>query len=183
MDYDWRAQIDKEKICERFDENIITVGAKCHRHAEVLFQPSFIGKEASGLLSTLFQNVMKCDVNSHRELYATVVVSGGTDLFQGLIEHMSKEPMALVPLTVDFTEVLMQILIERGFSFSATAEKEIARVVIETLCHMRFGCDTGLKSTAELDKEKTYVFPDGNIITVPPTASVSQKCCSSQISS
>ena len=77
-------------------------------------------------------------MNSHRELYATVVVSGGTDLFQGLIEHMSKEPMALVLLTPDLTEVLMQILTERGFSFSANEEKEIARVVIETLCYMRF---------------------------------------------
>ena len=138
MDYDWRAQIDKEKICERLDENIITVGSKCPRHTEVFFQPSFIDKEASGLLSTLFQNVMKFDVYSHRELYATVVVSSGMDLFQGLIEHMSKEPMALVPLTFDFTEVLMQILTERGFSFSANEEKEIARVVIETLCNMCF---------------------------------------------
>ena len=125
---------------------------------------------------------MKCDVYSHRELYATVVVSGGADLFQGVIEYMSKEPMALVPLTPDLTEVLMQILTERGLSFSATSEKEIARVVIETFCNMRFDYDTGLKSTAKLDKEKTCVFPDGNIITVPPTASVSQKCCSSQIS-
>ena len=146
-------------MCERFDENNITVVAKCHRHTEVLFQPSFIGKEASGLFSTLFQNVMKCDVCSHRELYATVVLSSGMDLFQGVLEHMTKERTALVPLTSDLTEVLMQILTERGLSFSATAEKEIARVVIETLCNMRFDYDTGLKSTAKLDKEKTYVFP------------------------
>ena len=81
---------------------------------------------------------MKCDVYSHRELYATVVLSSGMDLFQGVLEHMTKEPMALVPLTSDLTEVLMQILTERGFSFSATAEKEIARVVMETLCNMCF---------------------------------------------
>ena len=60
---------------------------------------------------------MKCDVYSHRELYATVVLSSGMDLFQGVLEHMSKEPMALVLLTPDLTEVLMQILTERGFSF------------------------------------------------------------------
>ena len=32
--------------------------------------------------------------------------------------------------------------------------------------NMGFGCDTQLKSTAEVDKEKTYVFPDGNIISL-----------------
>ena len=98
---------------------------KCLRRAEVLFQPSFIGKEASGLLSTLFQNVMKCDVHSHTELYATIVVSDGT-LFQGLIEHMTKALTALAPLTRGLTEDLMKILADRGFSFSSTAEKEIS---------------------------------------------------------
>ena len=38
---------------------------------------------------------------------------------------------------------------------------------------------TELESTAETDKEKTYVLPDENIITVAPSVSVSRKCCSS----
>ena len=52
VDYDLEHRwTDKEKICERTDENI-TVGAKCTRCAEVFFQPSFTGKEASGFLDT-----------------------------------------------------------------------------------------------------------------------------------
>ena len=40
---------DKEEICELPDGNIVTVGAKVFRCAKVLFQPSFTGKEASGI--------------------------------------------------------------------------------------------------------------------------------------
>ena len=44
---------DKEKTYELPDGNIITVGAERFRCAEVLFQPSLIGKEASGKSTTL----------------------------------------------------------------------------------------------------------------------------------
>ena len=40
---------DKEKTYELPDGNIITVGAERFRCPEVLFQPSFVGKEASGI--------------------------------------------------------------------------------------------------------------------------------------
>merc|ERR1711907_759184 len=40
---------DKEKTYELPDGNIITVGNERFRCPEVLFQPSFIGKEASGI--------------------------------------------------------------------------------------------------------------------------------------
>ena len=40
---------DKEKTYELPDGNIITVGSERFRCPEVLFQPSFVGKEASGI--------------------------------------------------------------------------------------------------------------------------------------
>merc|ERR1712194_326776 len=43
---------DKEKTYELPDGNIITVGSERFRCPEVLFQPSFIGKEASGIHDT-----------------------------------------------------------------------------------------------------------------------------------
>ena len=43
---------DKEKTCKRPDGNIITVGSKRFRCPEVLFQPNFICKEASGIHDT-----------------------------------------------------------------------------------------------------------------------------------
>ena len=34
---------------------------------------------------------MKCDVDVRKELFATVVLAGGTAIFQGMVEHMTKE--------------------------------------------------------------------------------------------
>jgi actin beta/gamma 1 len=91
---------DKEKTYELPDGNIITVGAERFRCPEVLFQPSFIGKEASGIHDTTFQSIMKCDVDVRKDLYANVVLSGGTTMFSGIGERMAKELTALAPSTM-----------------------------------------------------------------------------------
>eukprot|EP00438_Fugacium_kawagutii_P003665 Skav224235 [mRNA] locus=scaffold939:1274509:1279383:+ [translate_table: standard] len=91
---------DKEKTYELPDGNIITVGSERFRCPEVLFQPSFVGKEASGIHDTTFQSIMKCDVDIRKDLYANVVLSGGTTMFQGIGERMTKELTALAPSTM-----------------------------------------------------------------------------------
>ena len=45
---------DRENTHEFLDGYIITVGAERFRCAEMLFQPSIIGKEATGILDTFF---------------------------------------------------------------------------------------------------------------------------------
>ena len=67
---------------------------------QVLFQPSFVGKEASGIHDTTFQSIMKCDVDIRKDLYSNVVLSGGTTMFQGIGERMTKELTALAPSTM-----------------------------------------------------------------------------------
>merc|ERR1711924_481436 len=91
---------DKEKTYELPDGNIITVGSERFRCPEVLFQPSFIGKEASGIHDTSFQSIMKCDVDIRKDLYANVGLSGGTMMFAGIGERMTKELTALAPSTM-----------------------------------------------------------------------------------
>jgi len=91
---------DKEKTYELPDGNIITVGGERFRCPEVLFQPSFIGKEASGIHDTTFQSIMKCDVDIRKDLYSNVVLSGGTTMFAGIGERMTKELTALAPSTM-----------------------------------------------------------------------------------
>jgi len=91
---------DKEKTYELPDGNIITLGDERFRCPEVLFQPSLIGKEASGIHVTTFQSIMKCDVDIRKDLYANVVLSGGTTMFYGIGERMTKELTALAPSTV-----------------------------------------------------------------------------------
>merc|ERR1711861_34546 len=77
-----------------------TIGNERFRCPEVLFQPSFIGKEASGIHDTMFQTIMKCDVNIRKDLYANIVLSGGTTMFTGIDARLTKEITALAPATM-----------------------------------------------------------------------------------
>jgi actin-related protein len=72
-----------EKSYELPDGNVIVIGNERFRCPEVLFQPSFIGKEASGIHDCTFQTIMKCDVDIRKDLYGNIVLSGGTTMFPG----------------------------------------------------------------------------------------------------
>jgi len=89
-----------EKSYELPDGNVIVIGNERFRCPEVLFQPSLIGKEASGIHDCTFQTIMKCDVDIRRDLYANIVMSGGTTMFTGIAERMTKELTALAPSTM-----------------------------------------------------------------------------------
>ncbi|XP_073525582.1 uncharacterized protein [Phyllobates terribilis] len=86
-----------EKSYELPDGQVITIGAERFRCPEVLFQPSMIGMESSGIHETTFNSIMKCDVDIRRELYGNVVLSGGSTMFPGIGDRMNKEIMALAP--------------------------------------------------------------------------------------
>jgi actin-related protein len=89
-----------EKSYELPDGNVIVIGSERFRCPEVLFQPSFIGKESSGIHDCTFQTIMKCDVDIRKDLYANIVLSGGTTMFPGIAERMTKEIVALAPSTM-----------------------------------------------------------------------------------
>ena len=75
------AETDKEKTFELSDVNNTTVGAERLRCAEVLFQPSLTGKEASGLHD--ISSRTKCVVDIRKELYASVVFQGTGEAHDG----------------------------------------------------------------------------------------------------
>jgi len=89
-----------EKSYELPDGNVIVIGNERFRTPEVLFQPSFIGKEASGIHDCTFQTIMKCDVDIRKDLYANIVLSGGTTMYPGIAERLTKELTALAPSTM-----------------------------------------------------------------------------------
>mmetsp|Transcript_82970 Transcript_82970/g.222671 ORF Transcript_82970/g.222671 Transcript_82970/m.222671 type:complete len:295 (+) Transcript_82970:2-886(+) len=91
---------DREKTYELPDGNVIAVGSERFRCAEVLFQPSLVGKEASGVHEATFRSIMQCDIDVRRALYANVVLSGGTSMFPGMGERMTRELSALAPPTM-----------------------------------------------------------------------------------
>ena len=89
-----------QKNYELPDGRQITIGNERFRCPEVLFQPSLIGKEAAGIHDCTFQTVMKCDIDIRKDLYANIVMSGGTTMFPGIAERMTKELTALAPSTM-----------------------------------------------------------------------------------
>jgi actin-related protein len=89
-----------EKSYELPDGNVIVIGNERFRCPEVLFQPSLIGKEATGIHDCTFQTIMKCDVDIRRDLYANIVLSGGTTMYPGIAERMTKEITSLAPATM-----------------------------------------------------------------------------------
>merc|ERR1712113_1265191 len=105
LDFDSEMKLSKESSNKEMtyqlpDGNLITLGSERFRCPEVLFQPTFVGKEASGISDVTFQSIMKSDVDIRRELYSNVVLSGGTTMFAGIGERMAKEITALAPSTM-----------------------------------------------------------------------------------
>eukprot|EP00928_Gymnodinium_smaydae_P008574 TRINITY_DN13118_c0_g1_i1.p1 TRINITY_DN13118_c0_g1~~TRINITY_DN13118_c0_g1_i1.p1 ORF type:complete len:377 (-),score=38.52 TRINITY_DN13118_c0_g1_i1:111-1241(-) len=96
---------DKEETYELPAGNVVRVGNERFRCPEVLFQPSLVGKEISGVHVTIFQSIMKCDCDIRKDLYSNIVLSGGTSMFPGICERMTKELTALAPsgLTIKIT--------------------------------------------------------------------------------
>jgi actin len=86
-----------EKSYELPDGNVITVGNERFRCPEVLFQPQFIGMESAGIHETCYNSIMKCDIDIRKDLYSNVVLSGGTTMYEGIAERLTKELTNLAP--------------------------------------------------------------------------------------
>lgn len=73
------------------------LGNERFRCPEALFQPSFLGLEIPGVHETTFNSVMKCDIDIRKDLYANIVLSGGTTMYPGIADRMHKEISNLAP--------------------------------------------------------------------------------------
>ncbi len=53
-----------------------------------------------GFHEITYQSILKCDVDIRKDLYNNIVMSGGTTMFPGIPERLSKEVTALAPSTM-----------------------------------------------------------------------------------
>ena len=95
LDYDTELKYtsegsDRENTYEFPGGNIITVDAERFRCAEMLFQPSAIGKEASAIPDT-FQIIIECDAEIRKDLHVGVVSYNDVAIYQRIGEHTAKE--------------------------------------------------------------------------------------------
>jgi len=89
-----------EKMYELPDGRTLKVGNQRFRCPEVLFEPSLIGKEAAGVHETTYNTIMKCDVDIRKDLYGNIVMSGGSTMYPGIQDRLTKEMVALAPPTM-----------------------------------------------------------------------------------
>merc|ERR1711879_123863 len=70
------------------------------RACEPLFKPELIGREGgSGIHEKLVKSVQKCDIDVRSDLWKNVVISGGSSMFPGIADRLSKEVTAMIPNT------------------------------------------------------------------------------------
>ncbi|VDP19775.1 unnamed protein product [Echinostoma caproni] len=89
-----------EKSYELPDGQVITIGNERFRCPEAMLQPSFLGMECAGVHETTYTSIMKCDVDIRKDLYANIVLSGGSTMFPGISDRMQKEITILAPSTM-----------------------------------------------------------------------------------
>ena len=105
LDYDeelkgYKESSENERLFKLPDKTVITIGNERIRCPEVLFKPSLIGKESKGVDESLYETIMKCDIDLRKELFNNIVLSGGTTMYDGLSERLTEELKRLAPPTI-----------------------------------------------------------------------------------
>ncbi|MFX1294776.1 MAG: actin, cytoplasmic 2 [Promethearchaeota archaeon] len=83
------------------DGETLTVGVERFLAPEVFFNPGAVGKETSPMDEVIVEAVSKCDIDLRRDLYANIVLSGGSTMFPGLKERLTKEIAEMIPENVE----------------------------------------------------------------------------------
>mmetsp|Transcript_8923 Transcript_8923/g.21166 ORF Transcript_8923/g.21166 Transcript_8923/m.21166 type:complete len:375 (-) Transcript_8923:61-1185(-) len=108
---------EQSSFCEKEydlpDGSKMTIGAERFRCAELLFKPEFIGSEYTGIHETTFTSIQKSDMDIRKDLYANIVLSGGTTMFPGIEQRLESEIKKLAPKNA---EIKVKAPAERKFS-------------------------------------------------------------------
>uniref|UniRef100_A0A914H8B6 Actin n=1 Tax=Globodera rostochiensis TaxID=31243 RepID=A0A914H8B6_GLORO len=90
-----------EKIYELPGEPVIKLNNERFRCPEALFKPSLLGVKSAGAHEMIYNAIKKCGIEYHKELYANIVLSGGSTMYSGIAKRMKKEITALATSTME----------------------------------------------------------------------------------
>ena len=82
------------------DGQVITIDKERFKCPEAMFKPARMGIEMPGAHETSIMSINKCDEDIHKNLYANMILAGGSTRFPGMLERMQTEMTALAPRTV-----------------------------------------------------------------------------------
>jgi actin, other eukaryote len=100
LDFDeemMKSQTKKDVEYELPDGNKINFGSELFRCPEALFQPSLLGMQDLGIHESIFECVQKCDVGTRKDLFSNIILSGGSTMFEGIVDRITRELVSLVP--------------------------------------------------------------------------------------
>ncbi|KAJ5070720.1 actin [Anaeramoeba ignava] len=86
-----------EKNYELPDGKVLVIGNQRFRCSEVLFQPSLIEMNESGIHQKIYDSIMKCDREIQQDLFSNIILSGATSMLPGIKERLEKEINQLTP--------------------------------------------------------------------------------------
>ncbi|MBD3228512.1 MAG: actin, cytoplasmic 2 [Candidatus Lokiarchaeota archaeon] len=82
------------------DGTTLMIGLERFLAPEVFFNPGAIGKDIGPIDETIVNTVQKCEIDLRRELYGNIILSGGSTMYKGLKERISKEIAEMIPSNV-----------------------------------------------------------------------------------
>lgn len=98
LDFENEMANNKEEVDYTMpDEQVVKIGTQRFRAPEILFNPSFNGLESKGIHESIYASIQKCDVDIRKDLYSSIVLSGGTTCYENLAERIQTEVSKLAP--------------------------------------------------------------------------------------
>ncbi|KAK0626813.1 putative actin-2 protein [Immersiella caudata] len=87
------AKTDPSKLAEYVlpDGNKLKIGPERFRAPEILFNPEIIGTEYPGVHQMVVDSINRTDLDLRKDLYANIVLSGGTTLTKGFGDRLLSE--------------------------------------------------------------------------------------------
>lgn len=83
------------------DGEVLKINNERFRCPELLFNPGLDGREDNGIHKLTFDSIKKSDRDIQRDLFANIILSGGSTMYEGLDERLKKEIKMLAPKSME----------------------------------------------------------------------------------
>ncbi|MFX1480706.1 MAG: actin, cytoplasmic 2 [Promethearchaeota archaeon] len=83
------------------DGEQVKIGLERFLAPECLFNPSVVGKELPPLDDVVVESISDCELDLRRDLYSNIVLSGGSTMFPGIRERLTREIKEQVAESID----------------------------------------------------------------------------------